>query len=260
MKSRKIAFAAVLFAVIIVAATMCFTVERTERSESLAYLQADFRRSFCALQSGTATSASDILDTLDGRVVSHTKPVLQDGTYSFDVTVTNTGSFVWSNANGVKLAALIYGEDTGYRAEISSDATIQKGESYVFAIREFELPKNSGGSVEFVLVREGVAFFGNVLCVCFPIPYYFWIIAALVALLLLLAVITILLYRKRRIQRQAYAEVAEEAALHEAHAEAQHRESTQQDGQTAETNTDREFAEQPFLQANDLPSEESEGQ
>lgn len=112
---------------------------------------------------GERRDISVLVDGLDAEVISHTAPsvVNHEKSYTFDITVQNTGSADWSEAQQIRLCIWQDGVDYGYRLQLPNGVTLAPGEEYTFTLEGFVLPEADSTCLEFQMLQEGVRYFGE---------------------------------------------------------------------------------------------------
>lgn len=100
---------------------------------------------------------------LDAEIVSHDAPgtVTHTDSYTFDVTVKNTGESSWSESDQIRLCVWQDGSDLGYRLYLPDGVTVSAGEEYTFTLEGFVLPEAEQTILEFQMLQEGVQYFGE---------------------------------------------------------------------------------------------------
>ena len=137
-----------------------FTFERSELPKG--YLQVQMlHEGICYF--GERRDVSGVMTGWDAKVVSNTAPpsVSHEDSYTFDITVKNTGSTNWSESQQIRLCIWQDGVDYGYRQSIPDGVTVAPGEEYTFTLSGFTLPEADSTYLEFQMVQEGVRYFGE---------------------------------------------------------------------------------------------------
>ena len=111
---------------------------------------------------GEQRDVTGAMNGWDAKVVSNTVPsfVTHEDSYTFDITVKNTGSTSWSESQQIRLCIWQDGVDYGYRQSIPDGVTVEPGEEYTFT-SGFVLPEADSTYLEFQMVQEGVRYFGE---------------------------------------------------------------------------------------------------
>lgn len=112
---------------------------------------------------GERRGISGLESGLDAEVISHTTPSVVNHTdsYTFDITVKNTGSVDWSESQQIRFCIWQDGVDHGYRLLIPDGVTVAPGEEYTFTLEGFVLPEADSTYLEFQMLQEGVRYFGE---------------------------------------------------------------------------------------------------
>lgn len=102
-------------------------------------------------------------NALNAEIVSNTAPQMVDhnSSYSFNVTVKNTGTCSWSESQQNRLCIWQDGADWGYRLFLPPDITVEPGEEHTFVLNNFEMPEAESTYLEFQMLQEGVCYFGE---------------------------------------------------------------------------------------------------
>ena len=102
-------------------------------------------------------------NSFDAEIVSHDAPetVTHTDSYTFDVTVKNTGESPWSESDQIRLCVWQDGSDLGYRLYLPDGVTVSAGEEYTFTLEGFVLPEAEQTILEFQMLQEGVQYFGE---------------------------------------------------------------------------------------------------
>lgn len=87
--------------------------------------------------------------------------VEKDKTYSFEITVKNTGDEAWSEERMVRLAIFPDGQDHGYRIAIPKRLEVKPNEEYTFVLNGFQPPPSESIYLEYQMVEEGITWFGD---------------------------------------------------------------------------------------------------
>ena len=100
---------------------------------------------------------------LDAAIISHTAPITvnHEDSYSFDITVQNTGTKTWSENAKNRLCIWQDGADWGYRLYLPDGVTVKPGEEYTFTLQGFVLPEAESTYLEFQMLQEGICYFGE---------------------------------------------------------------------------------------------------
>lgn len=99
----------------------------------------------------------------DAQIISNTAPLTVNHTdsYDIDITVKNTGNTPWAEKDGIRLCIWQDGVDYGYRVVLEENETVEPGEEHTFRLSGFVLPELSLTVLEFQMVKEGIAYFGE---------------------------------------------------------------------------------------------------
>lgn len=100
---------------------------------------------------------------LDAAIISHTAPTVVNhrDKYTFNITVANTGTNVWSEEEQIKLCIWQDSIDWGYRLTLPENVTVDPGEQFTFTLEGFVLPEADQTFLEFQMLQEGVTYFGE---------------------------------------------------------------------------------------------------
>lgn len=110
-----------------------------------------------------ATYTSTPVDYYYAVITADTTPseVKQGSQYVFDITMKNTGTETWSEADQIRLAILVDGEDHGYRIPLPEGVEVKPGETHTFKLEGFRPPEKDSVSIAYQMVQEGVQYFGQ---------------------------------------------------------------------------------------------------
>lgn len=102
-------------------------------------------------------------EELNAEIVSNTSPetVTHTGTYQIQITVENCGSAIWSNSENIRLCIWQDDVDWGFRINIPDGVEIHNGEQWTFELNDFVLRDAAQTKLEFQMVKEGIAYFGE---------------------------------------------------------------------------------------------------
>jgi len=96
-------------------------------------------------------------------IVSHDTPTIMipGNKYSFNVTVKNTGTESWSEANNIKFTIFQNGKDVGFRALLPKGIKIKPGDEYTFNIKDLIILEDTN-NFWYSMLQEWVKYFGDI--------------------------------------------------------------------------------------------------
>ena len=115
------------------------------------------------LQSTNLLFSKLLPNDLEAHIISDNTPlyIKRDEKYLINITVKNDGDLIWNNANQIRLCIWQDGIDYGYRINIPEDVNINPGEEYTFVLQNFQAPPGNSTYLEYQMVQEGIAYFGD---------------------------------------------------------------------------------------------------
>lgn len=99
----------------------------------------------------------------NSKIVSDTTPKIinKNRSYNIDITVKNTSDEIWSEERLIRLCIWQDGLDFGYRIKIPDGVEIKPGEEYTFTLENFRANDKNSTYLEYQMVQEGIAYFGD---------------------------------------------------------------------------------------------------
>lgn len=125
--------------------------ERTERYIYTLANKADTKLAYKPLTSHGAEIIEDTTPTV----------IKRNKTYDIEITVKNTSTDTWNKNKNVRLCIFQDGQDFGYRVDIPEGIDIKPGEEVTFVLEGFSAPPNESTFLEYQMVEEGIAYFGD---------------------------------------------------------------------------------------------------
>lgn len=125
--------------------------ERTERYINTLAKEADTILKYGKMKDPTA------------EIVSNNTPteIKRGEKYDVNITVKNTTNEVWSNKRNIRLCIWQDGKDLGYRLNLPDDFELNPSEEYTFVLHDFQAPPSNSTYLEYQMVEEGIAYFGE---------------------------------------------------------------------------------------------------
>lgn len=123
-----------------------------------------FEKEKSDIQAGSGQVNAGYLDgVFEAEIVSNTSPEIVKHTesYQIQIIVKNCGTATWSENEKIRLCIWQDDFDYGFRVHIPDGVEVLSGEQWTFELNDFVLPEASQTRLEFQMVKEEVAYFGE---------------------------------------------------------------------------------------------------
>lgn len=96
-------------------------------------------------------------------ILSNTAPtqIERGNKYEIEIRVKNTGVIIWNEKTAIRLCIFQDGLDHGYRVYLPEGVDVKPNAEYTFVLQDFQAPPSDSTYLEFQMVEENIAYFGD---------------------------------------------------------------------------------------------------